>query len=136
MSACLAVGVEPRYREYAGDDPLGFVISLNLNRRHLNESQRAVIAARLANMKRTDNLKQYRSEGSIDPSEEMSIEQAAKLLNVGRATVVRAKAVEREAPDAAELHSFTRFTRFTRYPPSIFLSNPWYVRGSRYVRLP
>jgi hypothetical protein len=48
---------------------------------HLNESQRAVIAARLANMRqgeRTDLV-------SIDTK--LSLEQAAELLNVGRATV-------------------------------------------------
>ena len=38
------------YRSYDGDDPAAFVVSLNLKRRHLNESQRAMVAAKLANM--------------------------------------------------------------------------------------
>jgi ParB-like chromosome segregation protein Spo0J len=94
--ACVKVGVKPQFRDYTGDNPLSFVISLNLKRRHLNESQRAVIAARLANMRqgeRTDLV-------SIDTK--LSIEQAADLLNVGRATVARVKAVEREAPELVE----------------------------------
>ena len=43
-----------RVVEYEGDqDPLDYVISVNLNRRHLDESQRAMIAAKLANMRNT-----------------------------------------------------------------------------------
>ena len=38
--------------------------------------------------------------GSIEPPS-ISLEQAAELLNVGRKTVVRVKAVERAAPEVA-----------------------------------
>ena len=46
--ACLAAGVEPTFAPFLGDDPLAFVISANLRRRHLTESQRAMVAAKLA----------------------------------------------------------------------------------------
>ena len=46
--ACVMAKVEPYYVEfeekYPGEDPLQFVISANLHRRHLNESQRAMAA--------------------------------------------------------------------------------------------
>jgi hypothetical protein len=49
--ACLEIGIPPVFVEYEGDDPVGFVVSMNLNRRHLNPSQLAMIAARLADSK-------------------------------------------------------------------------------------
>jgi single-stranded DNA-binding protein len=84
--ACIAAGIEWRSIPYTGDDPLGYVISLNLKRRHLSESQRAMVAAKLATLKLGDN---QHSEGP-------SIEGSSKLLNVGHASVERAKVVQRE----------------------------------------
>src|SRR5216684_2335883 len=52
--ACRAAGVEPRFKEWTprheGDRPLAFVLSRNLIRRHLDESQRSMVAARAANL--------------------------------------------------------------------------------------
>lgn len=47
--ACLEMGVQPVFRDYEGDekDLLAFVISLNLQRRHLNTSQKACLAVEL-----------------------------------------------------------------------------------------
>lgn len=41
---------EPVYRELEDADPLAFVISANLQRRHLDESQRAMVASKLATL--------------------------------------------------------------------------------------
>jgi ParB-like chromosome segregation protein Spo0J len=48
---CLETGIAPRTFNYVGDDPVSVVASMNLHRRHLNPSQRAMIAARLADSK-------------------------------------------------------------------------------------
>ena len=75
---------ERHFRKYHGNDPVGFVLSVNLHRRHLNESQRAMVGAKMASFEVGDN--QHNLEG-------VSIETASKLLNVGRASIARARKV-------------------------------------------
>ncbi|MGH7139552.1 MAG: hypothetical protein ACREHD_27720 [Pirellulales bacterium] len=51
LRACELAGVKPRFVEWDGcGSPLAFVLSRNLHRRHLAESQRAIIAARAKEM--------------------------------------------------------------------------------------
>ena len=50
--ACKKAGVEPKTRVCRRTDYVEFVVSLNLKRRHLNESQRAMVAARIAKLQR------------------------------------------------------------------------------------
>lgn len=83
------VGVMPVYITFDGDDPLGYVIRHNLHRRHMNESQRAMVAARIANINHGEN--RFTIDASIDAS--ISQPEAAELLNVGRASVQRARQV-------------------------------------------
>jgi 16S rRNA G966 N2-methylase RsmD len=85
--ACLAAGVEPRFVPYQGDNPLGFVISLNLKRRHLSESQRAMVAARIAAWKLGDN---QHSEGSANLPTQAD---AAELLKVSERSIRSARTV-------------------------------------------
>jgi ParB-like chromosome segregation protein Spo0J len=49
--ACLKAGVKPEFKDFDGTDALSYVISLNLTRRHLNGSERAAVAAKIANMR-------------------------------------------------------------------------------------
>jgi N6-adenosine-specific RNA methylase IME4 len=88
--ACEAAGIEPTFTVYTGDDPVSYVVSLNLRRRHLDESQRAMVAAKLATLKLGDN---QHSEG-------LPIGRASGMLNVGERTVARAREVlEHGAPE-------------------------------------
>src|SRR6476620_5362229 len=42
--ACLLAGIEPQFRTYTGSSPATFVLSLDLLRRHLTQSQKAAVA--------------------------------------------------------------------------------------------
>ncbi len=79
LKACYKAGVAPTFAPYEGGDPLAFVISLNLQRRHLDESQRAVVGWRIATMKLGDN--QHKKGGSSN-SPTLSQASAAKLVRV------------------------------------------------------
>lgn len=90
--ACMKAGVDPRFEEFSGNDALSFIISENLNRRHLNESQRAIVAARLANIEHGGNRKNQTANLRLD---KVSTETAASMLNVGKRSVELAKEVLR-----------------------------------------
>jgi hypothetical protein len=85
------VELKPDYfTQYEGDDALGFVVSKNLRRRHLNESQRAAIAAEIANMPQG-----FRSDQpSANLQKVISIPEAAELMNVSPRTVATVKTIK------------------------------------------
>jgi len=91
--ACINIGIEPKFKEFDGTDALAYVISQNLSRRHLDESQRALIAGRISNLK-SGQRKDHIEAGSIDPAQPVVTRQeAADRLNVGDASVKRARKV-------------------------------------------
>jgi hypothetical protein len=102
--ACKLAGVEPKFRELKGQDALRFVISANVHRRHLSESQRAIIAARVATMKHGGNRKA--DQAATLPLEKTEAE-AAHALDVSPRSVRSAKKVLREAP-AADVEAVER----------------------------
>jgi ParB-like chromosome segregation protein Spo0J len=76
--------------QYEGDDALGFVVSLNLKRRHLTETQRAGLAAKIANMphggnRRSDQAANLPLETPMRPP--ISQAEAARMMNVSERTV-------------------------------------------------
>ena len=92
MKACEELGIEPSIEEIedSGDgkfDPFRWVLSVNLHRRHLTESQRAMVAAKLA------NLKCGRPSRETAQICAVSVDDAAGMLNVGKRSVTNAKQV-------------------------------------------
>lgn len=86
-AACQMVDVEPTFRTWEGNDSdlVAFVVSLNLHRRHLDDSQRAMVAAKLATLPKGTN-----QHASVEAPSQA---EAAELMNVSRASVQRAKEV-------------------------------------------
>lgn len=78
--ACIELGIPVESRTYQGEDASipAFVVSMNLKRRHLDESQRAMVAAAF---------------GEISP---MTQEQLSQLFNIDRKSTYYARKVKRK----------------------------------------
>jgi ParB-like chromosome segregation protein Spo0J len=103
--ACQAAQVDARFTVYDGADPVAYVVSLNLRRRHLNESQRAMVAARIANLGEGRPAQNAGAPllGETPSIAGVSQTAAGKMLNVSTASVERAATVRDHAtPDLIE----------------------------------
>jgi N6-adenosine-specific RNA methylase IME4 len=89
QAACAELGLVADHVEFAGADPLAFVLSENLSRRHLSESQRAMIAAQLVNWEKGVN---QHNSGSAN----LQTRQAARMLSISERAVAAARAIRRE----------------------------------------
>ena len=102
LRACELAGIAPQYQEIRTADPVRYVVSANIQRRHLTTAQRAAIAADLATMAFGSNPGKGHIKcegGPNDPLIEtpaLSIEQAATLMNVSPKSVKNAKATKRQ----------------------------------------
>lgn len=96
--ACDEVGIQCPTREWEGieSDLVPFVLSLNLKRRHLDASQRAMVAAAVATL----GVGEKKANAQICAS---SQSEAAEMLNVSRRSVQAAKKViESGVPELKE----------------------------------
>lgn len=96
IMASLAIAeVEPRFEAFKGDDAaaLAFVIGKNLTRRHLSESQRAMIAAKLANIQPGTFLGNQHVASANGQTHPVSQSEAAERLHVSTRSVASAKKV-------------------------------------------
>jgi len=74
--------------QYEGADPLSFVVSRNLCRRHLSESQRSMVAAAIIELQRDD-----------DGRSAVTVADAAKQLNVSERMVYHATKILHEGTE-------------------------------------
>lgn len=90
--ACLQLGIRPHFEHYRGDDAVAFVISTNLRRRHLDESQRAMVAAKVAGLGHGGD--RVSEQGAKMRLAVPTQDQAAAMLNVGKRSVQHARVVQ------------------------------------------
>lgn len=89
---CTLAGVLPTFVAFGGDDPFALVVSANLQRRHMTPSQRAMVASKMATLKHGGDRTSKASAEAL--SIVASQDDAAKVLNVSRSSVQRARVVE------------------------------------------
>lgn len=86
--ACDETGQKPRYEYFEGDldAAVRYAVSLNVARRHLNESQRGMVAARLSELEQGRPSKSGKFAGLTQGA-------ASELMSVGERTTRDAKVV-------------------------------------------
>lgn len=114
--ACKKAGVKPRFETYKGNDPLGYVLAKNIQRRHLTASQRVVIGLQLEKLYAKEAAERAatgrRKGGLVRQGKQLSrtdagkleqkgeaAEKAAKVLGIGPRILQAGKRVAKEAPD-------------------------------------
>jgi hypothetical protein len=134
LAACEIAGVEPTFTTYEGDDPEGYALAVNLQRRNMTKGQQAVVIAR-ACTKYTDEArrtfgvsKEYVSHANIvlahAPDLGDAVVSGATSLNEAYEIARRNKEIAEsaeaklitlrtEAPDLAELVAEERITLAT-----------------------
>lgn len=107
LSACEMAGVAPTFH-VVDAEPVGYVISQNIHRRHLTVGQRAVLALDVERMYaaepkdkggRPAKDQKPRTKSSQVPEDRKTRKRAAKAVGVGRTAVDQASRLQESAPD-------------------------------------
>jgi len=95
-TACTTLKIKPKTVEYTGNDPIAFVLSKNIHRRHLTTGQRSMIAEKLATFGK--GRPEKNTENSV-----FSQKEAAKQFKVSEDSIQQARKVRTKAvPEVAE----------------------------------
>jgi hypothetical protein len=66
--ACAIAGIDPETVDYIGDDPVGYVISANIHRRHLTAEQKRDLIAKLLKAKPERSDRQIAKQTKTSPT--------------------------------------------------------------------
>lgn len=116
-AACKIAGIEPKTKEYTGDEPTAFAVSLNDRRRHMGKSALAAVAAELEPHFAADAKRRQKQHGGTAPGKPKTLPEkvpevkkgdgdarkaAAVSVGVNDRYVSDAKKVKTEAPEVFE----------------------------------
>jgi len=102
--AAKKVGLEPKTREYRGDDPVAFVRSMNIVRRHLGSMEKAIAESLLLTAtarRKTDAINTRAASYTDSVHVRKTKKERADEIGVGQSTVGRADFIVDHAPKAA-----------------------------------
>jgi hypothetical protein len=99
--ACIEVGVEPALKEFTGDNPVSFVLSANLHRRHLAPGQQAAIVASAQDWSRAHAVGGDRKSDQAATLPLDSVADRAAQSGASERTQRMADSVARQSPDLA-----------------------------------
>lgn len=118
VAACSRAGVPPRHEVYRGNDPVAYVMALNMDRRHLTTGQKAMLALKIVPMYEAEGLARQVFGGQVAgrgrPQQVMADlpepiqpplvarDKAGAAVKVSGRAVQQAKRVAEVAPDLAE----------------------------------
>ena len=93
--ACEELGIEPKTKQYRGKDPLGYVISQNVARRHLTPGQKAAFAVSLINhYEKGQGARTDLTSDNFDRGK--AVDEVAAIVGVSSGYVAEAKRLQRD----------------------------------------
>lgn len=97
------VKIQPCFTEYEGDEPFQFVLSVNLHRRHMTVSQKAVVGLRLKEQFQANGVQRGRPKDGTPAGIRGEARQlAAAAVGVSARVIDYAETVKDKAPDLFE----------------------------------
>lgn len=112
FKACKELNIKPKFKKYDGDNALGYVISVNLKRRHLNESQKSLVALKYKPLfeeeaKKRQQLRKGKQAGAtvelIPPLEEgKARDKLGEVFGVSGRYIDMAEEIQEKKPEIVE----------------------------------
>jgi len=100
--ACVEAGIEPEFREFAGDSIIAFVLSANLHRRHMSAGQQAAIVASAQDWAKAQGRGGDRKSDQSATLHFDSVEKRAAESGASIRTQKMADKVAKASPDLAK----------------------------------